>query len=162
MGETLRGHWDEVLDVCFSSAGSRLATASADCTARVYAVMTGACTSILTGHEGEVSKVMFSPNGWKLATASSDRTCRLWSVETGECLKFWKGTVMNYSLVVSTMMAVPSSLGLKITHAVSGRTVCLWQPRRTTKVNVFDARVVSTRVWRPHSETCTHYVGFMV
>ena len=42
--------------MCFNTTGNRLVTASADCTARVYNVMTGACISILIGHEGEISK----------------------------------------------------------------------------------------------------------
>ena len=41
----------------FNSTGTKLVTASADCTARVYNVMTGTCTGILLGHEGEISKV---------------------------------------------------------------------------------------------------------
>jgi len=45
------GHNDEILDVSFNSTGSRLVTASADGTARVYNTMTGACVSILVGHE---------------------------------------------------------------------------------------------------------------
>jgi dynein assembly factor with WDR repeat domains 1 len=54
---TLRGHNDEILDVSFNSTGSKLVTASADSTARVYNSNTGACASILVGHEGEISKV---------------------------------------------------------------------------------------------------------
>jgi len=59
--ETLRGHVDEVLDISFNSTGTRLVTASADSTARVYNVHTGACIGILTGHDGEISKVSFNP-----------------------------------------------------------------------------------------------------
>lgn len=55
--ETLKGHSDEVLDVCFNVTGNRLASASADATARIYNVMTGTCISIFIGHEGEISKV---------------------------------------------------------------------------------------------------------
>lgn len=40
---------DEVLDITFNSTGTKLVTASADGTARVYNVMNGACTAILTG-----------------------------------------------------------------------------------------------------------------
>ncbi len=47
--ETLKGHSDEVLDVCFNVSGNRLASASADATARVYNVVTGSCISILIG-----------------------------------------------------------------------------------------------------------------
>jgi len=57
----LRGHVDEVLDISFNSTGTRLVTSSADSTARVYNVNTGACIGILTGHEGEISKVGFNP-----------------------------------------------------------------------------------------------------
>lgn len=50
-----------MLDISFNSTGTRLVTASADCTARVYNVHTGACIGILNGHEGEISKVSFNP-----------------------------------------------------------------------------------------------------
>jgi dynein assembly factor with WDR repeat domains 1 len=45
--ETFKGHTDEVLDACFNSTGNKLVTASADGTARVYNVFTGACTAVL-------------------------------------------------------------------------------------------------------------------
>jgi WD40 repeat protein len=48
-------HYDAV---SFNATGSRLVTASADGTSRVYNSMTGACVSILVGHEGEISKVL--------------------------------------------------------------------------------------------------------
>lgn len=57
---TLRGHNDEILDVGFNATGSRLVTASADGTSRVFNSMTGACQAILIGHEGEISKVLQS------------------------------------------------------------------------------------------------------
>lgn len=91
---TLRGHNDEILDVCYNSTGSRLATASADGTSRVFNTMTGACQSILIGHEGEISKVTFNPQGGRLLTASSDKTARLWDVETGDCLQVHKAHIL--------------------------------------------------------------------
>lgn len=57
---TLRGHNDEILDVSFNATGSKLVTASADGTSRVFNTMTGACQAILIGHEGEISKVCLS------------------------------------------------------------------------------------------------------
>jgi hypothetical protein len=42
-------------------AGSKLVTASADGSARVYNTITGACLAILTGHAGEISKIQFNP-----------------------------------------------------------------------------------------------------
>ncbi|NWW74771.1 DAW1 factor, partial [Climacteris rufus] len=54
---TLAGHSDEVLDVCFDYAGQRVATASADGSARVYNAETKQCIAKLEGHEDEISKV---------------------------------------------------------------------------------------------------------
>ena len=59
------------MDVGFNSTGSKLVTASADGTSRVYNTQTGACQAILIGHEGEISKVCFNPQGTKILTASS-------------------------------------------------------------------------------------------
>ena len=52
-----RGHNDEVLDVTYDACGSKILTASADGTARVFNAQTGTCQSILVGHDGEISKV---------------------------------------------------------------------------------------------------------
>ena len=40
---------NDILDICFNCTGTRLVTGSADSTARVYNVHTGACIGILTG-----------------------------------------------------------------------------------------------------------------
>ncbi|NXR18629.1 DAW1 factor, partial [Cinclus mexicanus] len=54
---TLAGHSKEVLDVCFDYAGQRIATASADGSARVYNAGTKQCIAKLEGHEDEIAKV---------------------------------------------------------------------------------------------------------
>ncbi|NXY28280.1 DAW1 factor, partial [Pomatorhinus ruficollis] len=54
---TLAAHSREVLDVCFDYAGQRIATASADGSARVYNAGTKQCIAKLEGHEDEISKV---------------------------------------------------------------------------------------------------------
>ena len=47
--QTLTGHIDEVLDINFNATGTKLVTASADRTARLYNVTTGNCISVLHG-----------------------------------------------------------------------------------------------------------------
>src|SRR5512144_1170233 len=69
--------------VAFSPDGQRLATASADKTARIWSVTTGAQLLTLT-HSDAVSSVAFSPDGQRLATASSDKTARIWNAVTGQ------------------------------------------------------------------------------
>jgi WD40 repeat protein len=45
----LTGHTDEVLDVNFNAMGSKIVTASADSTSRIYSSMTGTCIGVLDG-----------------------------------------------------------------------------------------------------------------
>ncbi|NXT27053.1 DAW1 factor, partial [Syrrhaptes paradoxus] len=54
---TLKGHSDEILDVCFDYTGQRIAAASSDGSARVYNAETKECIAELEGHGGEISKV---------------------------------------------------------------------------------------------------------
>lgn len=52
MGKCLKifeGHKDEVLDLAFNSTGTRLATASADSTCKVYSVSEAECLMTLEG-----------------------------------------------------------------------------------------------------------------
>ena len=64
--------------------GLRVATASADGTARVWDADGGRCLQTLAGHEGEVTSAAFSPCGLLLATGSADASARTWRAETGE------------------------------------------------------------------------------
>ena len=45
------------MDVAINLTGSRIATASADMTARIYDAHSFECLATLSGHEGEISKV---------------------------------------------------------------------------------------------------------
>ena len=82
----LTGHTGAVWGVAFSPDGTRLATASADGTARLWDSTTGESLLTLTGHTGGMWGVAFSPDGTRLATASVDDTARLWDSTTGESL----------------------------------------------------------------------------
>lgn len=59
----LTAHDDEVLDVCFDYPGRRIATASNDCTAKVWDLSSDfRMISEMTGHLEEVSKVGSCPD----------------------------------------------------------------------------------------------------
>jgi WD40 repeat protein len=66
-----------VYSVAFSPDGTRVATASADGTARLFDAAAGTEISRLE-HGDSVYQVRFSPDGTQLATASGDHTARLW------------------------------------------------------------------------------------
>lgn len=44
----------------FNAMGTKIVTASADKTARVYSTMTGSCLAVLDGHNAEISKAIFN------------------------------------------------------------------------------------------------------
>lgn len=82
----LDGHAGPVVSVAISPgfAGARdqperIATASADGTARVWQVARGACVGLLTGHTGPLSCVDFSADGTRIVTAAADGTARVWA-----------------------------------------------------------------------------------
>jgi putative hemolysin len=80
---TLRGHTGQVAGVCFSPDGQRLATASADGTAKVWDARTGQEVLTFRGHNYAVAGVCFSPDGQRLATTSAPET-KVWDAQTGQ------------------------------------------------------------------------------
>ena len=73
---TLAGHEDSVWSAQFSPDGSRIVTASADKTARVWR----AATATLGGHESYLWSAQFSPDAARVVTASEDKTARIWTI----------------------------------------------------------------------------------
>jgi len=69
--------------VCFSPCGKYLATGSADKTANIFSVESGAEVKTLSGHTSAVTSVRFSPCGKHLATGSADKTANIFNVESG-------------------------------------------------------------------------------
>ena len=69
----------------WSPDGRRVATGSADNTARIWDAATGEVVHVLEGHGGlhtdTVSSVVWSPDGRRLATGST--TARIWDATTG-------------------------------------------------------------------------------
>jgi WD40 repeat protein len=79
---TLSGHNEALIQAAFSRDGSRIITASADGTARVWDSKTGASMQILSGHRAEVRGAQLY--GDIAATASFDETIKLWDATTGK------------------------------------------------------------------------------
>jgi hypothetical protein len=87
----LVGHQGAVKCACFSPDGTRIFTASDDCTARLWDASTGQELAALRGHESGVQSACFSPDGARILTASWDCTARLWNADTGQELVALRG-----------------------------------------------------------------------
>ncbi|EHK20940.1 uncharacterized protein TRIVIDRAFT_8607, partial [Trichoderma virens Gv29-8] len=64
--------------VVFSGDGHYLASASDDCTVKIWDTMTGKEKQILKGHRDWVNLVAFSADGRYLASESQDSMIRVW------------------------------------------------------------------------------------
>ena len=74
----LSGHGDRVNSAAYSPDGTRIVTASADKTARIWDARTGAQLAVLSGHGDSVNSAAYSPDGTRIVTASDDKTARIW------------------------------------------------------------------------------------
>lgn len=90
---TLNGHTAPVFSAAFSPDGKRIATASADGTARIWDVSTGKELLSVKGSTYEAGSeaghawfAAFSPDGKFLATAGGDGVARIWDASTGQQL----------------------------------------------------------------------------
>ena len=101
---TLRGHTDTLWSAVYSQDGTKIATASADGTARIWDATTGkellSVKSVVQGTKppgpafegwGGFWYATFSPDGKYLATADGDGIARIWDAVTGEELLALEG-----------------------------------------------------------------------
>eukprot|EP00759_Apiculatamorpha_spiralis_P043563 PhF_6_TR40879/c0_g1_i1/m.61828 len=95
---TLSGHTDTVITTTYSPDGKRMATGSADNTARIWDAGTGTLIATLTGHYNAVTSVCFSCDCKRIATGSKDNTARIWDVENGTVITTLTG---HYKAVTS-------------------------------------------------------------
>jgi WD domain, G-beta repeat len=88
---TLGGHDDIMWTAAFSPDGSRIVTASADKTARIWDAVSGKEIAVLRGHEGGVFSAAFSPGGSRIVTASNDKTARVWDAASAKEIAVLRG-----------------------------------------------------------------------
>uniref|UniRef100_A0A2D4I4A4 Chromatin assembly factor 1 subunit B n=1 Tax=Micrurus lemniscatus lemniscatus TaxID=129467 RepID=A0A2D4I4A4_MICLE len=80
--KTLRGHLEDVYDICWTPDGNYMASASVDNTAILWDVIKGQKVSIFNEHKSYVQGVTWDPVGQYIATLSCDRILRVYNTQT--------------------------------------------------------------------------------
>ncbi|XP_077198776.1 chromatin assembly factor 1 subunit B isoform X2 [Paroedura picta] len=80
--KTLRGHLEDVYDICWTPDGNYMASASVDNTAIMWDVSKGQKVSIFNEHKSYVQGVTWDPVGQYIATLSCDRVLRVYNTQT--------------------------------------------------------------------------------
>ncbi|XP_062982708.1 chromatin assembly factor 1 subunit B isoform X2 [Elgaria multicarinata webbii] len=80
--KTLRGHLEDVYDICWTPDGNYMASASVDNTAIMWDVCKGQKVSIFNEHKSYVQGVTWDPVGQYIATLSCDRVLRVYNTQT--------------------------------------------------------------------------------
>ncbi|KAM6934174.1 chromatin assembly factor 1 subunit B [Xenentodon cancila] len=80
--KTLRGHIEDVYDICWSRDGNFMVSGSVDNTSIMWDVVKGQKLCILNDHKSYVQGVTWDPLGQYVATLSCDRVMRVYSTHT--------------------------------------------------------------------------------
>ncbi|MEQ9001208.1 MAG: AAA family ATPase [Coleofasciculus sp. B1-GNL1-01] len=112
------GHSKKVTDLSFSPDGKILATASEDCSAKLWNI-NGTELQLFRGHKKRITSVSFHPDGKVLATASEDCTIKLWSFDGTELQTF-----QGHSNWITDISFSPD--GKTLASASQDGTVILW------------------------------------
>ena len=134
---TFSGHTSFANCVAFSPDGKRLATASADQTAKVWDAASGKELLTMKGHSGEVTCVAFSPNGKWLATASHDQTVKVWDAANGQESLTLKG---HTGVITSVAF---SADGKRLASASYDKTVILWDATTGRLTRTFNGHTLA-------------------
>ena len=80
-GFRLSGHTSVLRSIAYDAGGTRLVTASADGTVRVWDARRGTALAVIARHSGRVNGAVFLRNGW-IASGGDDRTIRAYPCES--------------------------------------------------------------------------------
>ena len=100
---------------------SRIVTASADKTTRIWDAASGKEIAVLRGHDRQVTSAAFSPDGKRIVTASLDNTARVWDAASGKEIAVLRG----HDREVTSAAFSPD--GSRIVTASRDKTARIWE-----------------------------------
>ncbi|XP_075398428.1 chromatin assembly factor 1 subunit B isoform X2 [Tenrec ecaudatus] len=107
--KTLRGHLEDVYDICWAADGNSMVSASVDNTAIMWDVSKGQKISIFNEHKSYVQGVTWDPLGQYIATLSCDRVLRVYTTQK-------KRVAFNVSKMLSGIGAEGEARSYRMFH----------------------------------------------
>jgi COMPASS component SWD3 len=120
----LRGHKKGISQVKYSPDGKWIASASADCTVKVWDSASGKLEHTLEGHLAGISTIAWSPDSNIIASGSDDKSIRLWDISTG--LAHPKPFIGHHNYILSLAF---SPKGNMLVSGSFDEAVFLWDVR---------------------------------
>lgn len=119
---TLKGHKDWVVSIGFDAGENLAITASLDCSARLWDLVSARCVQVFPGGVSPIFWVSFDPDGdqMEVATASADGTATIWK-HSGEVQQVLQGHEDN------VLMVTYSANSKRLLTASQDRTARMWE-----------------------------------
>ncbi|KAK3098179.1 hypothetical protein FSP39_016905 [Pinctada imbricata] len=86
VSKALRGHLEDIYDVCWSSDGKRMVSGSVDNSAILWDLVKDQKLALFNEHKSFVQGVAYDPLHEYFATLSADRSCRIFSTNGKNCM----------------------------------------------------------------------------
>ena len=119
---TLLGHRQPITSVAFHPTFSLVASASEDCSIKIWDWETGDLEQTLKGHTKSIQSISFDNSGQYLVSCSSDLSTKIWDGNDG-----WKNirTLHGHDHSVSSVLFMPGDQ--HVATASRDKTIKLWE-----------------------------------
>ncbi|MEM2636901.1 MAG: hypothetical protein QXL15_00970, partial [Candidatus Korarchaeota archaeon] len=142
----LKGHEYLVYSTAWSPDMKLIASASGDCTAKIWDPFERKELKTLVGHSESVFAVCWNPQGNLVATGSPDKTLRIWDVASGNCIN-----IMEHSDTVYTAAWSPN--GKYIATGSPEGTLTVWDANiGTMQAQLNFNEWIDSLEWTPNNE----------
>lgn len=131
---TLRGHTDNILNLCWSPNGELLASSSANGEVCIWDIGSGKLLNIYRGYKYAVNSIAWSPNSNRFCTGSIDSSVHIWEIanNVGQELKGQKEAIECITW---------SNDGLRIAAGSQDRLIYVWETETGQLSNIIEGHL---------------------